>query len=116
VIEPRRTRPYLIRALEASLSKREPGPKRKHGNIPLYELGAMVGAVTRSARSWHRLVAFVVDSGDRIESGWWDGVPHEAVANCANSPAEECDYPSLKPRAGERLARLDPDRQAGRRP
>ena len=30
-----RTRPYLIRALEATLSKREPGPKRKHGNIPL---------------------------------------------------------------------------------
>jgi propionyl-CoA carboxylase beta chain len=35
VIEPRRTRPYLIRALEATLSKREPAPKRKHGNIPL---------------------------------------------------------------------------------
>jgi len=35
VIEPRRTRPYLIRALEAMLTKREPGPKRKHGNIPL---------------------------------------------------------------------------------
>jgi acetyl-CoA carboxylase carboxyltransferase component len=35
VIEPRRTRPYLIRALDANLSKREPGPKRKHGNIPL---------------------------------------------------------------------------------
>jgi len=35
VIEPRRTRPYLIRALEATLSKRERGPKRKHGNIPL---------------------------------------------------------------------------------
>ncbi len=35
VIEPRRTRPYLIRALEAHLAKREPAPKRKHGNIPL---------------------------------------------------------------------------------
>ena len=35
VIEPRTTRPYLIRALEATLTKREPGPKRKHGNIPL---------------------------------------------------------------------------------
>jgi propionyl-CoA carboxylase beta chain len=35
VIEPRRTRPYLVRALEATLSKREPTPKRKHGNIPL---------------------------------------------------------------------------------
>src|SRR5688572_28953269 len=35
VIEPRRTRPYLIRALETMLSKREPVPKRKHGNIPL---------------------------------------------------------------------------------
>ena len=29
------TRPYLIRALETLLPKREPGPKRKHGNIPL---------------------------------------------------------------------------------
>ncbi len=35
VIEPRRTRPYLIRALETLLTKREPAPKRKHGNIPL---------------------------------------------------------------------------------
>ncbi len=35
VIEPRTTRPYLIRALEMHLSKREPTPKRKHGNIPL---------------------------------------------------------------------------------
>jgi propionyl-CoA carboxylase beta chain len=35
VIEPRRTRPYLVRALEATLTKREPAPKRKHGNIPL---------------------------------------------------------------------------------
>jgi propionyl-CoA carboxylase beta chain len=35
VIEPRRTRPYLIRALELHLGKREAAPKRKHGNIPL---------------------------------------------------------------------------------
>jgi propionyl-CoA carboxylase beta chain len=35
VIEPRRTRPMLIDALEASLTKREPRPHRKHGNIPL---------------------------------------------------------------------------------
>ncbi len=35
VIEPRRTRPVLISALETALGKREPGPKRKHGNIPL---------------------------------------------------------------------------------
>ena len=35
VIEPRSTRPYLVRALEATLSKREPAPRRKHGNIPL---------------------------------------------------------------------------------
>jgi len=35
VIEPRRTRPVLISALETALSKREPAPKRKHGNIPL---------------------------------------------------------------------------------
>ena len=27
--------PPLVRALEATLSKREPAPKRKHGNIPL---------------------------------------------------------------------------------
>jgi len=35
VIEPRRTRHVLIDALETSLSKREPRPKRKHGNIRL---------------------------------------------------------------------------------
>ncbi|MGH3103314.1 MAG: acyl-CoA carboxylase subunit beta [Gaiellaceae bacterium] len=35
VIEPRRTRPVLIDALETALTKREPRPKRKHGNIPL---------------------------------------------------------------------------------
>jgi propionyl-CoA carboxylase beta chain len=35
VIEPRRTRPVLIDALETALSKRERRPSRKHGNIPL---------------------------------------------------------------------------------
>jgi propionyl-CoA carboxylase beta chain len=35
VIEPEETRPWLIRALEASLTKREVRPSRKHGNIPL---------------------------------------------------------------------------------
>jgi acetyl-CoA carboxylase carboxyltransferase component len=35
VIEPRRTRPVLIEALRTSLTKREPRPPRKHGNIPL---------------------------------------------------------------------------------
>jgi propionyl-CoA carboxylase beta chain len=35
VIEPRRTRPVLVEALETALTKREPRPRRKHGNIPL---------------------------------------------------------------------------------
>ncbi|MDX6644734.1 MAG: hypothetical protein QOK40_461 [Miltoncostaeaceae bacterium] len=35
VIEPEETRPWLVRALEASLTKREVRPPRKHGNIPL---------------------------------------------------------------------------------
>jgi acetyl-CoA carboxylase carboxyltransferase component len=35
VIEPRRTRPILVDALETALTKREPRPRRKHGNIPL---------------------------------------------------------------------------------
>jgi len=35
VIEPRRTRPMLIEALETAQSKRERRPPRKHGNIPL---------------------------------------------------------------------------------
>jgi propionyl-CoA carboxylase beta chain len=35
VIEPRRTRPVLVNALETALSKRERRPPRKHGNIPL---------------------------------------------------------------------------------
>jgi acetyl-CoA carboxylase carboxyltransferase component len=35
VIEPRRTRPVLIDALETALTKQEARPRRKHGNIPL---------------------------------------------------------------------------------
>ena len=35
VIDPEETRPWLIRALEMSLTKREQRPRRKHGNIPL---------------------------------------------------------------------------------
>jgi acetyl-CoA carboxylase carboxyltransferase component len=35
VIEPRRTRPVLIDALETALTKQETRPRRKHGNIPL---------------------------------------------------------------------------------
>jgi propionyl-CoA carboxylase beta chain len=35
VIEPRRTRPVLIDALQTALTKREERPQRKHGNIPL---------------------------------------------------------------------------------
>src|SRR5829696_5858461 len=35
VIDPRRTRPVLIDALQTALTKREPRPRRKHGNIPL---------------------------------------------------------------------------------
>ncbi|HSB38429.1 MAG TPA: carboxyl transferase domain-containing protein, partial [Gaiellaceae bacterium] len=35
VIEPRRTRPVLVDALETAMTKRERRPPRKHGNIPL---------------------------------------------------------------------------------
>jgi propionyl-CoA carboxylase beta chain len=35
VIIPHETRPKLIAALDTLHTKREPGPKRKHGNIPL---------------------------------------------------------------------------------
>jgi propionyl-CoA carboxylase beta chain len=35
VIVPHETRPKLIAALDTLHTKREPGPKRKHGNIPL---------------------------------------------------------------------------------
>src|SRR5213079_398031 len=35
VIEPRRTRPVLIDALETALTKAESRPRRKHDNIPL---------------------------------------------------------------------------------
>ncbi|MBI4467695.1 MAG: acyl-CoA carboxylase subunit beta [Acidobacteria bacterium] len=35
VIEPRQTRPKLIRALEMLDTKRETNPRKKHGNIPL---------------------------------------------------------------------------------
>jgi propionyl-CoA carboxylase beta chain len=35
VIEPHETRPRLITALHLLATKRERGPRRKHGNIPL---------------------------------------------------------------------------------
>jgi propionyl-CoA carboxylase beta chain len=35
IIEPRETRPKLIRALRALENKRDTNPPRKHGNIPL---------------------------------------------------------------------------------
>src|SRR6185312_6499302 len=35
VLVPHETRPKVIAALETLLTKREPGPRRKHGNIPL---------------------------------------------------------------------------------
>ena len=35
VIQPEDTRPWLVKALEVSLTKRVDGPRRKHGNIPL---------------------------------------------------------------------------------
>jgi acetyl-CoA carboxylase carboxyltransferase component len=35
IIEPRETRPKLIRALRALETKRDTNPPRKHGNIPL---------------------------------------------------------------------------------
>jgi propionyl-CoA carboxylase beta chain len=35
VIFPHETRPKLITALHTLQTKREPGPRRKHGNIPL---------------------------------------------------------------------------------
>ena len=35
VIEPKETRPRIITALNALSSKREVGPAKKHGNIPL---------------------------------------------------------------------------------
>lgn len=35
VIEPRKTRPMLIQALELTAGKRDQNPPRKHGNIPL---------------------------------------------------------------------------------
>jgi len=35
IIDPRETRPRLIDALEALVSKRDKNPPKKHGNIPL---------------------------------------------------------------------------------
>ncbi len=35
VIVPHETRPKIITAFETLLTKRDPGPQRKHGNIPL---------------------------------------------------------------------------------
>ena len=49
VIEPRRTRPVLIDALRTAITKREPRPARKHGNIPLV-VGADHGEAHARAR------------------------------------------------------------------
>jgi acetyl-CoA carboxylase carboxyltransferase component len=35
VIEPRNTRFRIIRALRTLMTKKDPGPMKKHGNIPL---------------------------------------------------------------------------------
>jgi len=35
IIEPKKTRPVLIRALEMASGKRDSLPPKKHGNIPL---------------------------------------------------------------------------------
>jgi len=35
IIEPKETRPKLIRALRALATKRDTNPPKKHGNIPL---------------------------------------------------------------------------------
>ncbi|HKZ22190.1 MAG TPA: carboxyl transferase domain-containing protein, partial [candidate division Zixibacteria bacterium] len=35
VIEPKETRPRLIKALEMLATKRDSNPPKKHGNIPL---------------------------------------------------------------------------------
>src|SRR5581483_6132542 len=49
VIVPHETRPKLIEALRTLQTKREPGPKRKHGNIPL-EPGACIHPPGRLGR------------------------------------------------------------------
>ena len=51
VIQPRRTRPVLISALETALSKREPTPKRKHGNIPALRRALGEASSSRAAAS-----------------------------------------------------------------
>ena len=48
VIIPHETRPKVITALETLLTKRVPGPKRKHGNIP-----PVAGAPTSPTGFWH---------------------------------------------------------------
>src|SRR5205807_8046879 len=53
VIVPHETRPKLITALETLQNKRVAGPKRKHGNIPLY--GRAATCIEPSpCRPWHR--------------------------------------------------------------
>src|SRR6185295_16661814 len=59
------------------------GPEAQARQHPAVAALGRCSAVTKPARCRHSLVTSVVDFGDRIESGWWDGVPHEAVANCA---------------------------------
>ena len=89
VIEPRRTRPYLIRALEATLTKREPVPEAQARQHPAV---APARAQCSRSRSWHSVGTksslIVVSADDRIESGWWDGVPHARSQFASNRVAE----------------------------
>ena len=79
VIVPHETRPRLIQALHTLQTKRVPGPKRKHGNIPLSKEGLTLfrdgpsgpsasasRTAWQSARSW---IARPVESNSVISSG-----------------------------------------------
>jgi hypothetical protein len=58
-----------------------PGVASDHAAILDVTSGGSPHAVAKPAHSRHRISANVVRPGDRMESGWWDGVPHDDLAH-----------------------------------
>ena len=114
VIEPRETRPRLIRALEILRTKVQQNPPQKHGLIPVVAAGAMddlgfglqhrrvLGHGPRRSRSWPLL--WLVLAGHRRRL---DGRPRRADAR--RPPARARAVPGGP--VGDRLGRRRPARR-----
>ena len=78
VIEPRQTRPKLIRALRTLQTKRVEGPRRKHGNIPL--------DVGRNGKQSPPRPQIEIRSGAASPEGGPPRSPRPSSASCGKPP------------------------------